>query len=79
MNVSVLLSNLGMESTVIGFTAGFTGKALQEMLEEFGMKTEFIPLAQGQTRINIKIYAGEEHGIERTGATDHGKSTAAAV
>lgn len=67
VNVSVLLSNLGMESTVIGFTAGFTGKALQEMLQEFGMKTEFIPLAQGQTRINVKIHAGEETEINGQG------------
>ena len=29
VNVSVILSNLGLESTAFGFTAGFTGKALQ--------------------------------------------------
>ena len=45
VNVSVILSNLGLESTAFGFTAGFTGKALQEMLLEFGAKTDFIPLA----------------------------------
>jgi len=49
VNVSVILSNLGLESTAFGFTAGFTGKALQEMLLEFGAKTDFIPLADGQT------------------------------
>ena len=48
VNVSVILSNLGLESTAFGFTAGFTGKALQEMLLEFGAKTDFIPLADGQ-------------------------------
>ena len=51
----MILSNLGLESTAFGFTAGFTGKALQEMLLEFGAKTDFIPLADGQTRINVKI------------------------
>ena len=28
VNVSVILSNLGLESTAFGFTAGFTGKAV---------------------------------------------------
>ena len=66
-NVSVILSNLGLESTAFGFTAGFTGKALQEMLLEFGAKTDFIPLADGQTRINVKINAGQETEINGQG------------
>ena len=65
--VSVILSNLGLESTAFGFTAGFTGKALQEMLLEFGAKTDFIPLADGQTRINVKINAGQETEINGQG------------
>ena len=56
--------NLGLESTALGFAAGFTGKALQEMLAEFGTKTEFISLAQGQTRINA----------DQCGAGDRDKS-----
>lgn len=67
VNVSVILSNLGLESTALGFAAGFTGKALQEMLAEFGTKTEFISLAQGQTRINVKINAGQETEINGQG------------
>ena len=67
VNVSVILSNLGLESTAFGFTAGFTGKALQEMLLEFGAKTDFIPLADGQTRINVKINAGQETEINGQG------------
>ena len=67
VNVSVILSNLGLESTAFGFTAGFTGKALQEMLLEFGTKTDFIPLADGQTRINVKINAGQETEINGQG------------
>ncbi len=63
----MILSNLGMESTAFGFTAGFTGKALQEMLLEFGAKTDFIPLADGQTRINVKINAGQETEINGQG------------
>ena len=63
----MILSNLGLESTAFGFTAGFTGKALQEMLLEFGAKTDFIPLADGQTRINVKINAGQETEINGQG------------
>ena len=48
VNVSVILSNLGLESTAFGFTAGFTGKALQEMLLEFGTKIN----AGQETEIN---------------------------
>lgn len=48
VNVSVILSNLGLESTAFGFTAGFTGKALQEMLLEFGAKQILYRLQTGR-------------------------------
>lgn len=37
------------------------------MLLEFGAKTDFIPLADGQTRINVKINAGQETEINGQG------------
>ena len=37
INVSVVLKSLGMESTALGFTAGFAGRALEEMLSERGI------------------------------------------
>ena len=33
-NVSVILSNLGLENRALGFKAGFTGEAMEEMLKE---------------------------------------------
>lgn len=66
-NVSVILSNLGHSSKVLGFTAGFTGEALENMLKEFGCDTSFIRLPEGSTRINVKINAGEETEINGQG------------
>lgn len=66
-NVSVILSNLGHSSKVLGFTAGFTGEALENMLKEFGCDTAFIRLSEGSTRINVKINAGEETEINGQG------------
>ncbi len=66
-NVSVILSNLGHSSKALGFTAGFTGEALENMLKEFGSDTAFIRLPEGSTRINVKINAGEETEINGQG------------
>lgn len=66
-NVSVILSNLGHSSKALGFTAGFAGEALENMLKEFGCDTAFIRLPEGSTRINVKINAGEETEINGQG------------
>ena len=57
INVSIVLKNLGIESTVVGFKAGFTGEQLQTMLVDSGVKTKLISVAEGLTRINVKIKA----------------------
>lgn len=67
VNVSVLLSNLGHKSIALGYEAGFTGKNLQGMLDQFGCSTDFIHLDEGMTRINVKINAGEETEINGQG------------
>lgn len=66
-NVSVILSNLGLKSKALGFKAGFTGDVLEKMLEEFGCETDFIPLKEGNSRINVKINAGTETEINGQG------------
>ena len=55
LNVSTVLSNLGIESTALGFIAGFTGEELKKNIEEKGIKTDFINVKKGITRINVKI------------------------
>lgn len=55
INVSMVLKNLGLESTALGFVAGFTGKEICRRVEEFGCRTEFIELPEGFSRINVKL------------------------
>lgn len=66
-NVSVILSNLGIKSKALGFIAGFTGKELEKMLNDFGCYTDFIQLDHGLTRINVKINSNEESEINGQG------------
>lgn len=60
INVSIVLKNLGHESTALGFLAGFTGAEIARRLQERGVATDFISVAQGMSRINVKINAGGE-------------------
>ncbi len=60
INVSVVLSRLGMETKALGFLAGFTGEALKKMMEAENIQTDFIFLSGGLTRINVKVRYGEE-------------------
>lgn len=66
-NVSVVLCNLGIQSKALGFKAGFTGESLEDMLKGYGAYTDFIPLEEGFTRVNVKINAGEETEINGQG------------
>lgn len=55
INVSTVLTNLGIENTALGFTAGFTGKEIERMAKESGLTCDFIALETGCSRINIKM------------------------
>ena len=55
INVSVMLKHLGVESTALGFTAGFVGKEIICRLEEQGIHNGLIWLKEGNSRINVKI------------------------
>ena len=55
INVSTVLKSLGVESTALGFAAGFTGRALEEMLVQGGIASELLFLPSGETRINVKL------------------------
>lgn len=55
INVSTVLMNLGIESTALGFIAGFTGEEVIRRLEEMGVQNGFIPIEEGFTRINLKL------------------------
>ncbi len=67
INVSIILSRLGIENTALGFKGGFTGDKLQQMLDSDGIKNDFIHLKNGNTRINVKIKAEKELDINACG------------
>ena len=55
VNVSIVLTSLGLENIALGFIAGFTGDQIESGMQQLGCKTEFIRLPQGFSRINIKL------------------------
>lgn len=55
INVSTVLKNLGIESTALGFTAGFTGEEIRRRVSELGFRSEFIDVGNGFSRINVKL------------------------
>ena len=65
VNVSRLLTVLGVENLALGFVAGENGRALERALHEMGVDTEFIRLPEGETRVNVKICGPTE--IEKNG------------
>ncbi len=67
LNVSMVLKNLGTDSTAVGFMAGFTGKAINGLMAEKGVDTDFIEVSDGISRINVKIRSNEESEINGMG------------
>lgn len=55
INVSTILTNLGIESTALGFVAGFTGGEIIRKVEEIGVRSDFIRIGDGISRINVKL------------------------
>lgn len=67
INVSIVLGNLGHPSVALGFVAGFTGREIEERTESYGAQGRFIHVAEGLSRINIKIKSDEESEINGLG------------
>ncbi len=55
INVSTILTNLGIESTALGFVAGFTGDEIIRRVEQIGVRSDFIRIEDGISRINVKL------------------------
>lgn len=72
INVSTVLKNLGIRSTALGFLAGFTGEEIRRQLETLGVKTDFIILDEGLSRINLKLKSID--GTEINGNGPHIKT-----
>lgn len=67
INVSCVLAELDLESTALGFVAGFTGDAIENGIRNDKILTDFIKLEHGISRINVKIKAEQETEINGQG------------
>lgn len=67
INVSIVLHNLGMTSSALGFVAGFTGEEIKKQVQTFHVAEKFIPVAEGMSRINVKLRSNEESEINGKG------------
>lgn len=67
INVSLVLTNLGVENTALGFVAGFTGKNIEDIVNNHGCKTDFVNLKEGLSRINVKLMGNPETEINGNG------------
>lgn len=67
INVSLVLHNLGYDSTALGFSAGFTGLEIVRLMEEQHISSNFIEVGSGLSRINVKIRSQEESEINGMG------------
>lgn len=77
INVSIVLRELGIESKALGFTAGFTGEAIEKGLSEMGIDTDFVRLEKGNSRINVKIKSSVETELNGQGPDIDEKAVAA--
>ena len=67
INVTRILKNLDNDNIALGFVSGFTGDYIINSLKELGLKSNFIKVEQGFTRINVKIKSEEETEINGQG------------
>ena len=65
INVSIVLSNLGIDNSAIYYSAGFVGEEITRRVQESGINAEEIKLSEGCSRINLKLKSID--GTEITG------------
>ncbi len=67
INVSAVLKQLGVESICLGFTGGFTGGEIMTRLQDMGIASDFVTVAKGMSRINVKLKSKETMETEING------------
>ena len=67
INVSIVLKNLGVENTALGYVAGFTGDEILRQIENHGVNCDFVKLENGFSRINVKLKSDGETEINGYG------------
>lgn len=68
INVSTVLTNLGVENVAILPVAGFTGKKLLELLREKKICYDVIEIDGEDTRINVKVLGNKETELNAKGS-----------
>lgn len=66
INVSRVLSRLGIANTAMGYIGGFTGTFIEEVLRSEKISTRFVRVEE-DTRINVKVKADQETEINGAG------------
>ena len=67
VNVSQVLKGLDVETTALGFIAGFTGDEIEKGLNKKGVLTDFVHLSEGHSRINLKVRTSQETELNAIG------------
>jgi 1-phosphofructokinase len=67
INVSIVLKNLGVENTALGYVSGFTGDEILRQIESHGVSCDFVKLKKGFSRINVKLKSDGETEINGAG------------
>ncbi|HEX9026440.1 MAG TPA: 1-phosphofructokinase [Clostridium sp.] len=67
INVSIVLKNLGVHNTALGYVAGFTGDEILRQIENHGVNCDFVKLENGFSRINVKLKSDGETEINGSG------------
>ena len=67
INVSLVLAELGIKSTMLGFVGGFTGEYLENSLKNELIENKFVRISNGMTRINVKLVGREMTEINAGG------------
>ena len=67
INVTRILKSLDNDNIALGFVSGFTGDYIINLLQELNLKSDFIKVKEGFTRINVKVKSEEETEINGQG------------
>ncbi len=66
LNVSSVLSSLGVENRALGFAGGFSGREIIRLAHRAGIECDFCEIAE-DSRINVKIISDSETAINGSG------------
>ena len=78
INVSRVLSRLGVQARALGFLGGFTGAYIETFLRNEGIEADFIKVEE-DTRINVKLKTDTETEINGQGPAITGDQLSALV